>query len=368
MVEGISDAIASFTKLGAGYLSDRLGHRQPFVVLGYALTAGAQVMYAFALGWPLVLVGRMIAWFGRGIRGPLRDAILSESIADRDRGKAFGFHRAADTLGAIVGPLMGVGLLGLVQYLSPESSPAFPFQVVFWASLIPGVLSVLSFGLLVKERQRPANHSLRFWATVRQLPASFRSYLVAVGVFGAGDFAPTLLILAATQLLTPYWGASRAAQFAGALYLWRNVVYAAASWPVGALADRVGHRQVLVGGYVMGGATAFVTAAAFFAPAFATPLLIILFTLAGLYIAVEDSLEGAMTADFVAPEIRGIGYGVLGTVNGVGDFVASALVGWLWFGVSPTVAFAAAGILMTTGALLLALKKWPSQSLLAKPA
>jgi MFS family permease len=353
-VEGISDATASFTKLGAGYLADRLGHRKTLTVVGYALTSAAQALYALAHGWPLILLGRMIAWFGRGVRGPLRDAILAESIAEQDRGKAFGFHRAADTVGAVIGPLVGVTILHVAQRNISTGNPVIPFRLVFWASLIPGFLAAINFAAFVKEHRRPANHALRFWATVRDLPQAFRRYLFAVGIFGAGDFAPTLLILAATQLLAPHWGAGPAAAFAAGLYLWRNIVYAAASWPVGALADWIGHRPVLVAGYVLGAVTAFATAAAFVGSAATAGLLIAVFTLAGLYIAVEDALEGSMTAEFVAPAVRGIGYGVLGTVNGVGDFVASALVGWLWFVVSPTAAFTAAGILMGVGAWLLA--------------
>ena len=100
IIEGVSDALSSFVKLGAGWWSDRLGHRKAIVTIGYALTGGAFVLFVVAVTWPLVLVGRMIAWFGRRIRGPLRDVMLADSFAAGDRGKAFGFHRAGDTLGA----------------------------------------------------------------------------------------------------------------------------------------------------------------------------------------------------------------------------------------------------------------------------
>ncbi len=348
VIEGVSDATASFTKLGAGFLSDRLGHRKPMVLAGYAITAAAQACFVFAGGWPLILLGRTTAWFGRGIRGPLRDAILAESIPEGARGRAFGFHRAADTLGAVAGPLLGVLLLGLLQGQAP-ADPTRPFRVVFGCSLIPGFLAVLCFGLLVRERSRPPNRSMKFWATVRGTPAAFRRYLLAVGIFGLGDFAPTLLILAATQLLAPRWGAVRAAEFAAGLYLWRNVVYAAASFPTGILADRIGHRPVLVGGYALGAVTALLAALAFVQPEPSVALLILVFTAAGVYIAVEDTVEGAVTADFLPAASRGTGYGMLGTVNGVGDLVASSSVGILWVTVSPVVAFATAAGLMAAG-------------------
>ena len=349
LVEGLSDATSSFTKLGAGFFSDRLGYRKPIVLIGYSLTAGAQGLYALANGWPLILIARMIAWFGRGIRGPLRDSILAESIPAESRGRAFGFHRAADTLGAVVGPLLGAGLLAWLQEHSTDGDATAPFRTIFWISVIPGFLAVASFAMLVREQRRPANHSLQFWNTVWQLPLQFRRYLLAVALFGIGDFAPSLLIMAATQLLTPSVGIAHAAGLAAILYLWRNVVYAAASFPVGALADRFGHRRVLVAGYGLGALTAAMTAVAFAIHSTSLPLLVVIFTLAGLYIAVEDALEGSMTADFTQPEVRGTAYGVLGTVNGLGDFLASAGLGLLWTTVSPAVAFTAAGLFMLGG-------------------
>jgi MFS family permease len=354
VIEGVSDATASFTKLGAGFFSDRLGRRKPFVVIGYALTASAQGLYALAFGWPLILMGRLLGWFGRGIRGPLRDAILSDAIPEGARGRAFGFHRAADTLGAIVGPLLGAGLLTVLQTQFAFQDLSTPFRIVFWCTLIPGFLSVLAFALLVREQERTPNKTLKFWATIRQLPIGFRRYLIAVGLFGLGDFAPTLLILAATQLQTSAWGVVAAAQVAAGLYVWRNVIYAAASFPVGWLADRMGHRPVLAVGYMLGALTALLTTIAFATESQSLLLLVVIFTIAGLYIAIEDSLEGAMTAEFVPTEYRGTAYGVLGSVNGIGDFVASSLVGILWAVVTPVAGFAAATVLMGLGALAIA--------------
>lgn len=108
-IEGIADAVSSFAKMGAGVIADRLGVRKSLVVVGYALTALGQGVMALASGWWLVLFGRVVGWFGRGVRGPLRDAIVSEAITADTRGRAFGFHRAADTVGAVFGPLLGVG-------------------------------------------------------------------------------------------------------------------------------------------------------------------------------------------------------------------------------------------------------------------
>jgi MFS family permease len=261
-IEGVADAVSSFTKLGAGYVADRLGHRKSLVVTGYALTTVMQALMAVAAGWPLILTARVIGWLGRGVRGPLRDAILAEAITPQTRGRAFGFHRAADTVGAVGGPLLGIALLGWAQGLH-LSNGAASFRIVFWLTVIPGVLSVLSFALLVNDDRTQPNPTLRFWATIRELPADFRRYLLAVGVFGVGDYAHTLLILAATQLLTPSLGVLKAAQIAGLLYVLRNIVQTAASFSVGVLADRLGHRKVLVAGYAVGALTAALVAGAF---------------------------------------------------------------------------------------------------------
>jgi MFS family permease len=353
-IEGIADATSSFTKMAAGYIADRLGIRKSLVVFGYALTPIGQALMALATGWPLILAGRVLGWFGRGVRGPLRDAIMAESITPETRGRAFGFHRAADTVGAVIGPLLGVALLSWAQGLHQADASA-PFRWVLWLTLIPGLLGVLSFAVLVKDDRSVPNPALRFWKTVRNLPPAFRRYLTGVGAFGLGDFAHTLLILAATQLLTPKLGVVRAAQIAGLLYVGRNLVQTLAAYPVGALADRVGHKRVLVVGYALGVLTALLTALAFALPSAATfPLLIAVFILAGIYIAVQDALEASLTAGYVPTEIRSISYGILGSVNGVGDFVSSVVVGFLWTAVSPVAGFSFAAVVMAIGTWVMA--------------
>jgi MFS family permease len=352
-IEGVADAISSFTKLGSGYIADRLGHRKSLVVVGYALTASMQVLIALAVGWPLILIARIIGWFGKGVRGPLRDAILAESITQETRGRAFGFHRAADTVGAVLGPLLGIALLSWFQDWFVADSDQ-PFRYVFWLAVIPGVLSVVSFALLVKDDRTQPNPKLRIWTALTTLPAGFRRYLGAVGIFGMGDFAHTLLILAGTQLLTVRFGVVHAAQIAGLMYVGRNVVQALASFPIGALADRIGHRQVLVVGYGLGVVMSGLLVLAFTLEMDSIILLAVIFALAGLYIAVQDALEASMTAELVPLEIRNVSYGMLGSVNGVGDFVSSVVVGFLWSAVSPEIGFSFATIVMFAGTVAMA--------------
>lgn len=354
IIEGVSDAISSFTKLLGGWISDKFGHRKILATFGYLTTGLSKALFALAVTWHLVFVGRLVAWFGRGFRGPIRDAMLADSVDEKNRGKAFGFHRAGDTIGAIIGPIIGVWLLSIWQpfYLD---DPSKPFRNVFLVTLIPGILSVISFGLLIKEKRKDVNHQLKFWITLKGLPASFKEYLFGVGVFGIGDFAPTFLILAATTLLTPVYGIVHAAQLAGIMYIVRNITYALSSFPIGALSDKIKRVHLLIAGYFV----AVITVAGFmfaFIYNFSNLIfLFVLFALAGIYIAAEDTLESAITADHIESEKRGIAMGVLGTVNGIGDFIASILIGFLWTVISPAAGFAVSCFFMFIGTITLIL-------------
>ncbi|CAG9168064.1 Multidrug resistance protein MdtH [Cupriavidus laharis] len=351
-VEGIADAVASFTKMVSGFIADKLGHRKLLVLLGYGLTPAGQALIALAAGWPLLLAGRVISWFGKGLRGPLRDAIVIQAIQPQMRGRAFGFHRAMDTLGAVLGPLLGVALLGWAQHWTWQDS-AGPFRFVLALSIIPGVLAVLAFLTLVKDPEHSPNPELKLLRALRGLPARFKRYLGAVGLFGMGDFSHSLLILAATQLLTASLGVMHAAQVAGMLYVWRNVVQVTVSFPVGVLADRLGALPVLIAGYILGAATAVLMALAFWFRAGSIAMLAGIFFIAGLYIAVQEALESTVTAEMVSADTLATSIGALGTVNGISKFVSSAGVGLLWTALSPVAAFGLAAALMTVGTLML---------------
>jgi len=351
-IEGTADAVASFTKVISGYIADKLGHRKLLVMVGYGLTPIGQVLIALALGWPLILFGRIISWFGKGLRGPLRDAIVIQAVRSETRGRAFGFHRATDTIGAVLGPMMGVALLGWAQTWNGHNT-SFPFRFVLWLSVIPGLLAVLSFFMLVQDPECSPNPALKLFSSLRGLPARFKRYLVAVGVFGIGDFSHSLLILAATHLLTASMGLVHAAQVAGLLYVWRSVVQVAVSFPIGVLADHLGHTKILVAGYALGIMTAVLTATAFWFGADSILLLSVIFLMAGLYVAVQEALESTVTAEMVNKDNLAMGVGVLGTVNGTAKFVSSTFVGVLWTVVSPEFSFGMAAVLMAAGTFAL---------------
>lgn len=352
IIEGIADAVASFTKMLSGYIADKLGHRKLLVVVGYGLTPVGQILIALAAGWPLLLVGRLVSWFGKGLRGPLRDAIVVQAVSPETRGRAFGFHRATDTIGAVAGPLLGVALLGLAQDWHWGDASG-PFRFVLWLSIIPGVLAVLAFLTLVKDPQHSPNPALEFFSSLGGLPTRFKRYLGAVGLFGIGDFSHSLLILAATTLLTTSMGVVHAAQVAGLLYVWRNVVQVLVSFPVGVLADRVGHLPVLVVGYLLGALTAILIALAFWFGIDSIALLAGIFFIAGIYVAIQEALEPTVTAEMVHSDTLAMSYGALGTVNGTAQFISSATVGVVWTAVSPVLGFGLAAGMMLAGTLAL---------------
>lgn len=360
-IEGTADAISSFTKLGSGYHSDKIGHRKSWTVFGYLLTAISKAVFAFAITWPTILIGRVLGWFGRGIRGPLRDAMLADSVSAQDRGKAFGFHRASDTIGAVLGPLAAFGVLsfaashpqlftwiqGLFPFLAGKSGNEF--RIIFILTLVPGLLSVASILFLVSEKKRLPQHDLNFWKALRNMPKSYRNFLLAVGVFGMADFAPTLMILRASSVLEPWMGILEAGKWAALFYVCRNIVYAIASYPIGKISARFSRSHFIAAGY-------FIAALTFigFAIEIASSIwFFILFGMAGVFIAWEDTMEGVAVRDYVRSEMAGTAYGILGVVNGIGDFWASLIVGILWTTVGASWGFIYAAVIALMGALLM---------------
>lgn len=339
-IEGIADGLSSFAKLGAGHYTDRLKRRKPLAVFGYAFTALATSSFAFATHAYHVLLGRAAAWLGRGVRSPAKKALLAADVPPSAYGRAFGLERLMDTVGAIVGPLTALWLLEVTNH---------NYRVVFLWTLLPGMVAVLSFWLLVRERPLETRKKQSFLTGLRTLPSTFREFLFGVGVFGSGDFSHTLLILFATRMLTPSRGAARAASLAVGLYTLHNVFYAGSAYLSGWLSDNVPHRKaVLATGYALAGVTAICLTA--------SPqslwLLAFIFILAGFYLGTEEALEDSLAAELIPKEQHGMAFGTLAAVNAVGDFLSSLVVGFLWSAVSVRAAFSFSAVLFFIGAFI----------------
>jgi MFS family permease len=325
LVEGMSDGISSTVKSYSGYLSDRIGRRTPLMYLGYALTGVLIPAIGFSTSWLQVLVLRVGAWMGRGARGPPRDALLAESAPANSVGRAFGFHRGMDTAGAVIGPAIALVLL-----------PYFSYSSIFLISAIPGVVSIVVLVTTVRDartRKKPILNGFR--ESIGRLPREFKMFLIAVGLFGIANFSNVIFVLRAEEVLQPSLGQSGGSTLAITLYVLLNLVYALASFPVGHLADRVSKRGLLAAGYLT-------FALASVASILETPSLLILaviFILAGLHVAIVDTVEGAYAADLLGESLRGSGFGVLQTINGVGDFISSTLIGVMLTLFDPLVGF-----------------------------
>jgi len=339
-IEGVADAGVSFMKLLSGWYSDYIGKRKPFAVIGYFLTAVGVGSFSLAFSWPQVLVSRVIAWLGRGTREPPRDALLVDSTEPQYYGRVFGFHRGMDTLGAILGPAIAYLLIKTMS-----------FRSIFLIALIPSILALLTIALLVKEKRILTDDSpTRLMGSLKLLPSRFRIFLVAVGIFGLGNFADSMLILRATQLLTPVKGAIVAGSLAILLYTLHNILYAVFSLPIGVLADKVGKKSLLVVGYFLTG----ITSICFILNTTNFMLLGLFFLLAGIAIAITDALERTVAADLLPERLRGTGYGALATINGIGDFGSSSMTGFLWSAFSPLAGFGYSAFMMVVGGLVLA--------------
>ena len=340
-IEGIADGLSSFAKLSSGHYTDRLKKRKPLAVFGYAFTALATASFAFATHAYHVLFGRAAAWLGRGLRSPVKKALLAAEVAPGAYGRAFGLERLMDTVGAIAGPLTALWLLDVTNH---------NYRAVFLWTLLPGMVAVLSFWLLVRERPFEARKKVTFLTGLRSLPRNFREFLLGVGVFGSGDFSHTLLILYASRMLAPTHGSARAASLAVGLYTLHNVFYAGSAYVSGWISDIVPHRKaILAGGYALAGVTAI------FLTTTPTSLWLLggLFVLAGIYVGTEEALEDSLAAEIMPREQHGMAFGTLAAVNAVGDFLSSLVVGFLWSAVSARAAFSFSAVLFFLGAILI---------------
>ena len=360
LIEGIAETTASMLKMFAGWLSDRLGKRKGLMVFGYSISTLSRPLLALAGGWGMVLGSRFIDRFGKGVRTAPRDAIVADSCEKKVLGRSFGFHRAMDQFGAVVGPATAF----LILYLRPGG-----YTTVFWISVVPGVLCVAVIVLFIRDRRRrecpeepssvvktgrtaaldqkdapPSTRRPR----ARRLRGPLLAYLFVMGVFSLGNSSDAFLILRARDLQV-------ATVMIPVLYLMFNFIYSALSIPSGLLADRVGRRRVaLVGFAVFAGAYAWMALARSQAAAWGV------FAVYGVYMAVADGNGRALLAEFSSGDRHGTAFGAYHMVVGLAALPASVVAGLLYDHVSASAPFwLGAATAVLAGALMLALVPEP---------
>jgi len=327
VIEGVAEATASLLKVFSGWLSDRLRARKWLAVAGYGLSAVSKPFFYFANSWGAIAATRWADRAGKGIRTAPRDALVADSIDPRQRGLAFGFHRASDTAGAMLGLIIALIVVWVAQSASLELGRS-TFQTVVLVSLVPAFLAViaLAFGardVPVKGQQaRPA-------ITFRGLGKPFLVFMVIVGLFDLGNSSDAFLVLRAQERGLNVLG------ILGMLITF-NLVYTLVSTPAGSLSDRVGRRKVIIGGWLAYAAIYFG-----FAVAGTGWQIWALYALYGVYYGLAYGTTKALVADLVPAELRGTAYGTYNAVLGILDFPASVIAGVLWQGVGSWVGFGA---------------------------
>ena len=335
LVEGIGDGSSAVVKLWSGWYSDRIAWRKRLAVGGYGTTVVGLGLLVAVASWPQVIVARSLAWMGRGLRQPIRSAMLAGSVDTPDLGKAFGFHEALDTTGALIGPAVAFVLL----------STGSSFRTIFWVALIPGLVCVVLFAVLTRDprRERPQPVSLRV-----PLPANFWRLMAPVAVFGTGNFATAFFTLRAAQIMQPELSRPAALAAAVGFYLAHNAVGATVSFPAGWLADRVGKAPVLASAYLT-----FAAACVVGVVGHGWPALGLLALLVGAQNPVVSSVEGSLTSSLVEARRLGTAFGVLNGINGVADLASSVVAGALWTFVSPAAALGTGAVLCGAASALL---------------
>lgn len=335
IIEGIAEATSSVLKVVSGLASDRTRARKPIVIAGYALSSAVRPLIALATAWPQVLAIRFVDRLGKGIRGAPRDALLADVATPETRGLVYGFHRAMDHTGAIVGPLAAAVIL----WLAPDR-----YRLLFGLTIVPGAIAVLLLCRVVETpttRPGAAHKAERRERADRKLPRAFWSYLAVLAVFCLGNSTDAFLLLRLTD-------ASGTAFAAPLLWSAIHVIKAAVSIVGGGISDRVDRRRVIAGGWIV-----YSAVYAGFAVSETTVALVIWFLVYGVYFGLTEGVEKALVADFAPASLRGTAFGIYNGVVGGGALIASVTFGLLWklFGVS--VAFGSGAVLAVVAAALL---------------
>ncbi len=314
LIEGLAESVSNILKIFSGWWSDQTGRRRPFVIGGYSLSAFSKPLLVFAqfIGWPFVLAMRIMDRTGKGLRTSARDALIADYTPDSLRGRAFGLHRAMDSLGAVLGPLAAL------LFMSRLGQGASAYRTVFLWAFVPAVLGVF---LLFTVKERPFTAKFKkpefHW---KALNRDFKIFVFINLIFAIGNSSDVFLIIRAKEMFS-----ANPVVMSLLAYMLYNLTYSLGSYPAGVLADKIGPRKVFTLGLLIFGAVYLG-----FAFNHSPHLLWVLFAVYGFYTAFTDGVGKAYASKLVQEELRATGMGIYHMSNGLATFAASAAAGLLW--------------------------------------
>jgi len=309
LIEGIAESTASFLKAVSGYWSDKIGKNKPFMIIGYGLTALVTPLYALARIPLHILTFRFVERIGKGLRTAPRDSLLSGSITKSEAGKVFGFQKAMDNSGAILGPLIAFLLL----YFLP-----LHYTTIFWLATIPAVLGVITIIAFIKEARVPITDDIRPKRSYKHIPKKFYFFLIVIFIFNLGNSADALLLIKTSET-----GINKA--YIPFVYMIFNMVSVILAIPIGKLSDRIGREILIILGFLLYAIVYYL-----FGRFNNIHVFIGLFVMYGLYSALTDGSQKALVSDIVSSDLKGTGFGIYHAVLGITLLPASLIAGILY--------------------------------------
>ncbi len=308
LIEGIAESTASLLKAISGYWSDKIGKNKPFMVIGYGITAIVTPLYALARIPIQILFFRFFERIGKGLRAAPRDSLICGSIKKNEAGKTFGFQKAMDNSGAIVGPLIAFLLLSF-----------FPlnYTSIFLFATIPAIFGVLTIVIFIKEAKAEKKETTNN-ISLKQLPKKFYFFLIIIFVFTLGNSADALLLVKTSET-------GIAKSYIPFVYMIFNTVSVLLAIPIGKLSDRIGREKLIILGFLV-----YAIVYYFFGRFNSINIFIFLFMLYGFYSALTDGSQKAMISDIVSKDLKGTGFGIYHAVLGITLLPASLIAGLLY--------------------------------------
>ncbi|NYZ75820.1 MFS transporter [Candidatus Micrarchaeota archaeon] len=334
LIEGIADSISSIFDILVGYFSDKFERRKDFVVAGYGLSSIVKIGFVLSTSWWHVLIMRGLERVGKGLRTAPRDSIIAASVNEKTRGRAFGLHRAMDSAGAVVGPVLAYFILKLFG----ETNSAY--YDVFKVALIPAFIAVAVLILFVREPRKPAEIKRKhpFWDSLKRTSGRYKKFLAVSVFFSIAYFSFAFFIVRAADIgVKP--------EDVLLMYILYNIMYMLFSVPVGTLSDRIGRKPVIAGAFALYGLVClgFAFASLWWHAA-------LLFAVYGIFVATDDSVNKAYVSDLEPDRIRGMALGAYNTATAAAYLPASILVGILWSTQGPVVGFGVAAVIAVVSA------------------